>query len=220
MNTPLTSAHRYAVGFAPNPGSVAWLMGSHWLGRCAASLQPMQQLRIDGVDEALVQQLTAAPRRRGWHAPLQPAFALAPGVDWLTLHYRLQQLAEQLTAFRLPPLHVQPLHGALALVPAQQLGGDGPSPMAQVAAACGVQLQPLAAPQGAPTMNTPEAFQFHLPLTGPLQQVDANAQARVLDAAQEFFAEMPALTFGSLALFAQPTEGADFMLLDHLDMGA
>jgi hypothetical protein len=216
MHSPLTSAHRYAVGFAPNPGSTGWLMGSHWLGRCAASLQPMQQLRIEGVDETVVQQLTAAPRRQGWQAPLLPAFALALGVDWLTLQYRLQQLADQLSGFHLPPLHVQPVNGALALVPAQSLGG-GPTPMAQVAAACSLQLQPLAAPW--PPQDAAD-FHFHLPLTGPLQQVDAAAQVRVFDAAQEFFAEMPALKFSSLALFSQPGEGADFMLLDHLEMGA
>mgnify|MGYP002146040646 CR=1 FL=1 len=51
MNTPdmPPTHHRYAVYFAPNPGSLGWLAGSHWLGRCAALLQPLQQLAIDGV---------------------------------------------------------------------------------------------------------------------------------------------------------------------------
>ena len=31
-----TTAHRYAVYFAPSPGTLGWLAGSHWLGRCAA----------------------------------------------------------------------------------------------------------------------------------------------------------------------------------------
>lgn len=34
-STP-SAAHRYAVSYAPNPGSLGWLAGSHWLGRCAA----------------------------------------------------------------------------------------------------------------------------------------------------------------------------------------
>ncbi|EJE48452.1 hypothetical protein PMI14_07140, partial [Acidovorax sp. CF316] len=32
-NTPSpATAHRYAVYFAPHPGTLAWLAGSHWLG--------------------------------------------------------------------------------------------------------------------------------------------------------------------------------------------
>ena len=47
-STP-SAAHRYAVSYAPNPGSLGWLAGSHWLGRCAALLQPLQQPEIEGV---------------------------------------------------------------------------------------------------------------------------------------------------------------------------
>ena len=36
-----TTAHRYAVYFAPSPGTLGWLAGSHWLGRCAAQLRPL-----------------------------------------------------------------------------------------------------------------------------------------------------------------------------------
>ncbi|MNV86977.1 hypothetical protein D3C71_1810570 [compost metagenome] len=65
-----------------------------------------------------------------------------------------------------------------------------------------------------------EEFRFHLSITGSLAQVDAQTQALVLDAAQEFFSDLPMLKFNSLALFAEPTPGADFVLLDHLEMGA
>lgn len=65
-----TTAHRYAVYFAPSPGTLGWLAGSHWLGRCAAQLRPLSQLDIHGVAPADLQRLTAAPRRYGWHATL------------------------------------------------------------------------------------------------------------------------------------------------------
>lgn len=42
--------------------------------------------------------------------------------------------------------------------------------------------------------------------------------AVVFDAAQEFFSDLPPLRFNSLALFAQPAPGTDFVLLDHLEM--
>ena len=63
-----------------------------------------------------------------------------------------------------------------------------------------------------------DEYRFYLPITGPLQQVDAQTQALVLDAAQEFFSDLPLLRFNSLALFAQPAPGMDFALLDHLEM--
>lgn len=64
----------------------------------------------------------------------------------------------------------------------------------------------------------PGGFRFHLPITGSLDLVDAPTQALVLDAAQQFFSDLPILHFNSLALFAEPTPGADFVLLDHLEM--
>ena len=42
----------------------------------------------------------------------------------------------------------------------------------------------------------------------------------VLDAAQQFFSDLPTLQFNQLALFAEPTPGADFVLLDHLELGS
>ena len=109
--------HRYAVYFAPNPGSLGWLAGSHWLGRCAALLQPLQQLAIDGVATEDLHLLTAAPRRYGWHATLKAPFALAPGTDWITLHQAVQEVARGLQPFVLPPMQVQRIDDFLALVP-------------------------------------------------------------------------------------------------------
>ena len=237
--TPTPSAaHRYAVSYAPNPGGLGWLAGSHWLGRCAALLQPLPQLDIDGVAPADLARLTAAPRRLGWHAPLKAPFALAPGVDWLSLHHAVQALAHSLDPIDLPPMHVQRMGDVLVLAPAASHAAN--EALRYAAAACVTQLQPLAAAltdadlaphrQAGLTAQQDallqrwghpwvlDEFRFHLPITGSLQQVDARTQTLVLDAAQEYFADIPALRFNSLALFAEPTPGADFVLLDHLEM--
>ena len=94
-------AHRYAVYFAPSPGSRAWLTGSHWLGRCAALLQPLEQPAIEGISARTLHQLTAAPRRYGWHATLKAPFDLAPTADWLALHRAVHTLAQGLRPFAL-----------------------------------------------------------------------------------------------------------------------
>jgi len=238
--TAPTAAHRYAVYFAPHPGTLAWLAGSHWLGRCAALLQPLPQLDIHGVAREELERLTAAPRRYGWHATLKAPFALAPGVDWLMLQHAVQRLADSLRPFDMPPLQVERIDDFLALVPMPSHPAN--AEIQAAAAACVTQLQPLAAPLSARDLArrraaglTPrqdallqqwgypfvlEEFRFHLSLTGSLAGADARTVELVLDAAEQFFADLPPLRFNSLALFAEPAPGADFVLLDHLELGA
>jgi len=149
-------------------------------------------------------------------------------------------LAGSLRAFDMPPMQVERIDDFLALVP--MAGHAANSDLQAVAAACATQLQPLAAPLSAQALArrraaglTPrqdellqqwgypfvlEEFRFHLSLTGPLAGADADTVALVLDAAEQFFADLPPLRFNSLALFAEPTPGADFVLLDHLELGA
>ncbi len=241
-NTPPPSAahYRYAVYFAPNPGTLAWLAGSHWLGRCAALLQPMQPLDIHGVAREELERLTAAPRRYGWHATLKAPFALAPGVDWLTLHHAVQTLASSLQPFGMPPMHVERIDNFLALVPMALHPAN--AQIQAAAAACVTHLQPLAAPLTQADLArrrvaglTPrqdallqqwgypfvmEEFRFHMSLTGSLAGADDETVELVQDAADQFFADLPPLRFNSLALFAEPAPGADFVLLDHLELGA
>lgn len=214
---------RYAVAYAPNPGSLGWLAGSHWLGRCAALLQPLRQLDIEGVDPEDLRRLTAAPRHRGWHAPLVAPLALAPGADWMALHQAVQALAHSLTPLVLPPLQVECVGEALALVlPASHAAN---SALQHIAAACEARLRPLAeslpsAPELAGLQAASPPFRFHMPITGPLSVVDEATQARVFDVAVEYFSDLPVLRFNSLALFEQSEPGADFVLLDHLEMAA
>ena len=58
-----STARRYALSFAPSPGTLGWLAGSHWLGRCAAQLQPLQQLDIAGVAADDLHRLALIVRR-------------------------------------------------------------------------------------------------------------------------------------------------------------
>ncbi|WP_440106723.1 DUF1045 domain-containing protein [Acidovorax sp. BL-A-41-H1] len=240
MNTPPPhNAHRYAVYYTPSPGTLGWLAGSHWLGRCAALLRPLPQLDIHGVEPEDLQRLTAAPRRYGWHATLKAPFALAPGTDWLELHHAVQQVARGLTPFAMPPLQVEQIGDFLALVPLPRHPAN--TALAAVAEACVKELQPLAAPLAADDLTrrsaglTPrqlgmlqrwghpfvlDEFRFHLSLTGSLGLVDTATADLVLDAAQQYFSDLPPLTFNSLALFAEPAPGADLVLLDHLELGA
>lgn len=238
---------RYALYFTPRPGGAHWLAGSRWLGRCAATRQALEQPQIAGLAAPEQQRLTAAPRRYGWHATLKAPFALAAGVDLAALRAALQALASSLTAFDLPPLEVLRLRDFLALVPAQDAApGGAQAALAQAAAACVTQLQPLAAPLSAADLErrrsaaglTPrqeqllrlwgypfvlDEFRFHLSLTGSLQAVPQQAQQLLLAAARRHFAELtgsPGLRFDGLALFVEPAAGADLVLLERLELAA
>ena len=235
---PTDTTHRYAVYYAPRPGTPHWDAGSRWLGRSASSLESLAQSQIDGVAAEDFRKLTAAPRRYGWHATLTAPFVLAPGANRLDLHRALQQVARGLRPFAMPPLTVRRIDDFLALVP--DAAHEATAFIESVAAACVTQLHDLSAPlppaeiarrrAGGLTTRQDELlqrwgypfvldeFRFHMSLTGNLRQVDEETQALVAAAATRYFAGVQPPMFDSLALFAEPAPGADFMLIDHVEL--
>lgn len=231
------TAHRYAVYYAPSPDSIWWAAGSQWLGRCAAQDQPRVQPTVAGLTATKFYALTAAPRRYGWHATLKAPFALADGTSPARLRAALRELGKSLTAFAMPDLRATRLDDFLALVP--QGDSDG---LQTVASACVTQLNALAAPLGDGELRrrrqaplTPgqdqmlvqwgypyvlEHFRFHCSLTGPLTGLDATQIESVQKAAESFFHNLPPCRIDTLALFAEPSPGADFRLLDHFALQA
>lgn len=230
-----SSPYRCAVYFAPAIGSHWHARGSHWLGRDAASGAALPQPDVPGVAGARLQQLTAAPRRYGWHATLKAPFTLAPGRSLADLRQALQALAAQVPRFALPPLEAVLLDGFMALCPASECAA-----LDAVAAACVTQLQPLAAPLdqaelarrrgsglgpredallqrwGYPWVL--EAFRFHFSLTGPLDDASAAEREALLAAARSQFGPLAPCDFDRLSLFVEPHKGADFQLLDQVEL--
>jgi len=227
--------HRYAIYFCPRPETLWWARGSQWLGRCAASLRAMQVPLVQGLTQQTYIQLTNDPRRYGWHATLKAPFTLATGYSEQDLRGAVQSLAARFTAFDLPALQVRDLGHFLALVPQ-----EASAPLDAIARACVTQLHPFAqalsdaelarrrksklSPQedamlvqwGYPFVL--DTFRFHCSLTGSLAILsDAQRQA-VVDAANDWFAGLAAPRFDSLALVAEPSPGADFVVLDHMDL--
>ncbi len=235
MNSERPLPYRCAVYFVPEVHSDWWQAGSHWLGRCAATGATYAVPDIAGVDPAQLQTLTADPRRYGWHATLKAPFSLATGQSLAALRSAMQTLASQWPAFDLPPLQVSEQGGFLALRPQ----GDV-AQLNATAAACVQQLHPLAQPlpdtelarrRQAPL--TPEQdrlllawgypwvldhFQFHLSLTGPLRSCTPAIRAALFQAAQARFETLPVCRFTQIALFIEPVRGADFELLETMDL--
>jgi len=237
MNIDLSHVHRYAVYFAPATGSAWWEAGSRWLGRCAATHDALAQPSIDGIAPELQRQLTAEPRRYGWHATLKAPFVLSEGVSLNDLREALRAIAASFTAFDMPALRVRRLADFLALCPE----GDKDAINA-VANACVMRLNHLAAPLSSDelerrrrkgTLSTQEdallvrwgypyvldRYRFHLSLTGKLQGVDARTVEHLEQAAVAWFGDLPPCPFDGLALFAEPEKGADFVFVERWGFG-
>ena len=239
-------APRYAAYFAPAFDSPWWQAGSHWLGRCAVRGRVLAQPAVPGLAPAEVHRLTDAPRRYGWHATLRAPFALAPGVDLAALRARLRKVCRSRQPFELPELKVVLLDDFLALAPRADSGDErangGLAAIDAVARACVTGLHDLAAPptpaesqrRRAGGLSTEEdalmlrwgypyvmeCFRFHFSLTGLLHGV-APARVQALRAAAEScFATLPVCRFQSVALFAEPAAGADFLLVEQVALGS
>ena len=216
---------RFAIYYAPPPGTVFHALGSHWLGRDAFSGEALEQPAAAGLSVA-----TSDPRRYGFHATMKPPFALRNTVRPENLMCAIAALASQQRCFRVS-LKVALLDRFLALVP------RGPCvPLHRIAerAVCeldGFRCPPpeedlvrrrsagLSARQeknlqdwGYPYVL--DDFRFHMTLT---ERLPATEVERFEAAALEHFAPVlaaPVLIDG-LALFEEPAPGAPFMATRH-----
>lgn len=235
MNTD--RPYRAAIYFAPPPGSAAWQAGSRWLGRDAATNAPLPQPRIDGVEACTLAQLTAEPRRYGWHATLKPPFRLRQGLSLDALDSAVYALCREWRPVPLPALRVARLGHFLALRPE----GDT-APVNALAAACVQRLHALAQPLndaelarrrraglsphqdellrawGYPWVL--DEFRFHCSLTGDLRGTDEAQVQSIERAAQEAFDQLPAQPITSLAVSIEREPGADFVLHQHWELNA
>src|SRR3954449_12951235 len=99
---------RVAVYYAPLPDDALTLLSNAWLGRDPVTGAPVRQPDMPSIAE-----ITAEPRRYGFHATLKPPMQLAEGRSWQDLMRAVRALAAAIAPFDLPRLSVQDLHGFL-----------------------------------------------------------------------------------------------------------
>ncbi|GLS86622.1 phosphonate metabolism protein [Cypionkella aquatica] len=210
---------RFALYYAPAPGAFADAAAS-WLGWDLAAGRAVAQPQPD-LPRPLAE-ITAEPRKYGFHATLKPPFRLAEGKSPDDLAQAVARLASTLGPVKLPGLQMVALDGFLALTP---LGDQ--TVLQDFAAEIVRSIDPFrAAPTPAeiarrrPERLTPrqrvlldtygypyvlEQFQLHLTLTGPLL-VD---EAAITQAAIAHFA----------GLIPQPFHISDICLCGEDAMG-
>jgi len=176
---------RYAVYFAPGPGSGLERVCASILGRCARTGKELAQPVLPGVEPQRLAELTASPRRYGLHGTLKPPFFLAEGTTEAGLLDAVAVLAADRPAFELPPLRLESLGSFLALTP------SAPCPeLDALARACVTELDPFRRPPSAEELARRRSvgltaaqdrllerwgypyvldeFRFHLTLTGKI----------------------------------------------------
>lgn len=229
-------SERFAIYFAPAASSPWRRFGMHWLGRDETSGLALEQAPPPACAPQRFRELTAEPRRYGFHATLKAPFRLADGVTREQLIAQAGILAQRQQPIALGMLVPVYMEGFVALVPASRRHSVAP-----LAAQCVTDLDCLRAPltpddrerrrperldsrgrellerYGYP--HVLERFKFHLTLSGP---VDAAAAGELIahvspDIARLNRLEPPVLD--RLCVFHEPASKADFLRIADLELG-
>nr|WP_315487678.1 DUF1045 domain-containing protein [uncultured Rhodoferax sp.] len=228
---------RYAIYFTPTHGSPWWNFGAHWLGRDERNNQALVQPALSDLPAQQLLQLTAYPRRYGFHATLKAPFTLRDGVTEADLLARMRALALQLKQLALGPMLATRLDDFTAVIP-----HTAPAALASLAASCVTSLDDLRAPLSQQDLarclaqnldarqqellmqfgypHVLERYQLHFTLTGPIAEPLAQ---RVVGAVEDSIArlnqEQP-LVLDRLCLFMESEPGANFVRLADAELQA
>ena len=228
---------RYAVYFAPAKASPWWAFGAHWLGRDEQEDTPLAQPPLAQIAPDELRDITAAPRRYGFHATLKAPFSLGGGhtVDDLTA--RLHRFAATLKPVPLGPLHASVLGNFVALVPVQAT-----DELEALACACVTELDDLRAPLSEADLTRRriehldareqallqaygypyvlERFRFHFTLSGPLNPQSAQRVQQAVAAPVTQLSASSPLVLDRLCLFVESAPGQPFKRLADAPLSA
>jgi hypothetical protein len=161
---------------------------------------------------------------------MRAPFILASQYQPNELIDRVNMFCQQVKPFVLPRLQVTLLDQFLALVPERNL-----SQVTMLEEHCVTALNDYAEPLGPEELSRRrsaglssqedalllrwgypyvlERFRFHCSLTGSLAKATHQEVSAITEAAHQHFDQLPPCIFDSLAIFVEPTRGADFVLL-------
>lgn len=227
---------RYAIYFTPPPDAPLTRLAASWLQRDPFGGAVPAFPSDVGLSAEEAWPLTAEPRRYGFHATLKAPFRLAPGHDEAALARAFEAFCIAQPGFDMPRLVVRPLGSFLALVP------EFPSAaLDRLAADAVLAFEPFRAPLSDTEIarRRPERlsvserenllrwgypyvfadFRFHMTLTGPLQDQQVPKLRESLQALFGPELSRPGRASG-LALFAEPTSGAEFQVRSFVPLDA
>jgi putative phosphonate metabolism protein len=220
---------RYAIYYAPEPGSTLDRLGAELLGYDAYRGSALAFPK--GIEFADWRELTQDPRKYGFHATLKAPMALAPGKDEGQLVAACAAFAAAPRAIPVIEPVVNPISGFIALVPARPSAA-----LEALAADCVRDFDPFRAAltekdraRRNPAKLSPrqveyldlwgypyvfEEFRFHMTLTGRVAPERADSILAVLRARLSGVTRGP-LAIDRLALFRQDGDREQFRIIAH-----
>jgi len=223
---------RYAIYFAPPPGPLAGF-GASWLGWDLETGSAAAHPDIPGLPRP-VSELTATPRKYGFHGTMKPPFRLAAGCTESDLRRAARALCAALAPATCPGLSLTRLGGFVALRPDGAAEG-----MANIAARAVEALDGFRAPPTADELTRRRAkglsprheallaqwgypyvmdqFRFHMTLTGRLPEHEAEAVIDALDPVLAPFLPRP-FVMDTLALVGADETGR-FRIVERMNFG-
>lgn len=228
-------APRYAVYFAPPAASPLWRFGCSVLGVDPETGEAAGLPALRRFDAETWREITAEPRKYGFHGTLKAPFRLAPGRGEDELHAACARFAAERARFACAGMMVAAIGRFLALRTVQPC-----APLDRLAAGCVSAFDefraPLAEAEIERRLRAPlserqrahleqwgypyvfEDFRFHMTLTGPLDdEMRALAEAEL----REHFALSGAdgsLIVSEIALYRQ--EDGPFRLIARFPFGS
>jgi putative phosphonate metabolism protein len=225
---------RYAIYYAPEPGSTLGRLGAELLGYDA--YRGSTRSFPGGIEFADWRELTQDPRKYGFHATLKAPMALAPGKDEKELLAACAAFSAEPRSIPVIEPIVDLISGFIALVPAKRSAA-----LEALAADCVRDFDPFRAAltekdrvRRNPAKLSPrqvdhldrwgypyvfEEFRFHMTLTG---RVAPERVAGILSMLRARLAEVTRapLPVDRLALFRQDTDGDRFRVIAHWPLTA
>jgi putative phosphonate metabolism protein len=218
---------RYALYFAEPATDPLMQLGNAWLGRDTFTGKDLAQPEIQDLGAERFRELTADPRRYGFHGTLKAPFSLREEQSEDALLQACAEFASEIAPYEIQRLGVNRLGRFLALTPEV----EEPA-LRAFASLCVRRFEPFRAPLSAADVErrrkanlSPkldaymtawgypyifDEFRFHMTLSNKLE--DDREAALLRDAAESFFAEVtgkPRLC-RHFALYAEPMRGGPF----------
>lgn len=228
-------SRRYAIYYAPPPGSELEAFGRRWLGRDHITGEPVEQPVLDDLDPIEQAEITRSARHYGFHATLKAPFELAEGEEVLALYARARDFAAAHEKFEAPPLQIAKISKWVAFT----LAGSSIA-MDRLAADCVRDFDAFRAP-------SPEAdierrrnsgltarqdrhllafgypyifkdFHFHMTLAGPLEQAQQDRVHAILQAIAPPLDGIPFIV-DALSIYEQSSRDQPFVQTARLPFG-
>ena len=226
---------RYGVFFAPDRHSPWRGFGAHWLGRDECTNHALVQPALAEIPAQQLLQLTAYPRRYGFHATLKAPFTLREGATEAELLARIRALALQLKPLALGPMIATRLDNFTAVVPQSP-----PAALGTLAASCVTTLDDLRAPLSQKDLSRRlaqnldareqellmqygyphvlERYQLHFTLTGPIAEPLAQMVIRSAEGSIARLNQEHPMVLDRLCLFVESEPGANFVRIADAEL--